>query len=316
MRGRRSNGSKLSSVIQGVVLSLLRLKFAGNDFARHTAGQIREAKCMNKQEVIDGLGTFRDRLLGEVLTAYQERGSAFGRDRFNAWRRSLTKFLNEHMPSEVVTLDNKLSHVAFAVFGSESDAQQFWREDGESMVAYLDSLILDVRNDEFDFHESSNKSKQATRENDSETDFSKIFIVHGHDEGTKERTARFIENLGLDAVILQEKASRGKTIIEKIEEYSDVGFAVVLYTPDDLGNEKSKAEDGSLNNRARQNVVFEHGYLMAKLGRDRVVPLVSGRVELPSDISGIVYISDEGWQVSIAKEMKAAGYAIDFNSLL
>ena len=271
---------------------------------------------MNKQEVIDGLAAFRERLLGEVLTAYEQRGSSFGRDRFNTWRKRLTKFLNDYMPGEVATLDSKLSHVAFVVLGSESDAQQFWREDGESMRSYLDSLILDVKNNEFDFHQSDIEAKPATQENDSETDFTRVFIVHGHDEGTKERTARFIEKLGLQAVILQERASKGKTIIEKIEEYSNVGFAIVLYTPDDLGNVKSKAEDGSLNGRARQNVVFEHGYLMAKVGRNRVMSLVSGDIELPSDISGIVYISDEDWQISIAKEMKAAGYAINPNAIL
>ena len=184
------------------------------------------------------------------------------------------------------------------------------------MRSYLDSLILDVKNNEFDFHQSDIEAKPATQENDSETDFTRVFIVHGHDEGTKERTARFIEKLGLQAVILQERASKGKTIIEKIEEYSNVGFAIVLYTPDDLGNVKSKAEDGSLNGRARQNVVFEHGYLMAKVGRNRVMSLVSGDIELPSDISGIVYISDEDWQISIAKEMKAAGYAINPNAIL
>ena len=99
-------------------------------------------------------------------------------------------------------------------------------------------------------------------------------------------------------------------------EYSNVGFAIVLYTPDDLGNVKSKAEDGSLNGRARQNVVFEHGYLMAKIGRENVASLVSGDIELPNDISGIVYTSDKDWKVAIAKEMKAAGYEIDFNAVL
>jgi len=66
----------------------------------------------------------------------------------------------------------------------------------------------------------------------------------------------------------------------------------------------------------RQNVVFEHGYLIAKLGRERVVPLVSGRVELPSDISGIVYVDDTNWQIEIAKEMKSVGYSVDFNKII
>jgi predicted nucleotide-binding protein len=145
----------------------------------------------------------------------------------------------------------------------------------------------------------------------------KVFIVHGHDETAQTKTARFIEKLGFEAVILHEKASSGRTIIEKIEHYSDVGFAVVLYTPDDLGTRKSSPED--LNLRARQNVVFEHGYLIGKLGRQNVAALVDGKLELPNDISGVVYISlDEAsaWHLQLAKEMKQSGYEIDMNKLI
>ena len=271
---------------------------------------------MKKQEVIEGLTKFRDRLLGEVLNAYEQKGGSFGRDRFKTWRRKLTQFLDDHIPGEVATLNNKLTHVAFFVSRGESDAERFWREDGESMAAYLESLILDVENDEIDFGESDSDPQRSTLGYDSEADLSKVFIVHGHDGEAKERTARFVEKLGLTAVILHEQASIGKTIIEKIEKYSNVGFAIVLYTPDDLGNVKSKAEDGSLKGRARQNVVFEHGYLMARIGRENVVSLISGDVELPNDISGIVYITDKDWQVNIAKEMKAAGYQVDLNAIL
>jgi len=105
------------------------------------------------------------------------------------------------------------------------------------------------------------------------------------------------------------------TIIEKIEEYTEVGFAIVLYSPDDRGNTAAKADIGELLPRARQNVIFEHGYLIARLSRSHVVPLVSGTVELPSDISGVVYVDDTNWQFEIAKEMKAAGYQVDFNRL-
>ena len=107
------------------------------------------------------------------------------------------------------------------------------------------------------------------------------------------------------------------TIIEKIENYSnDVGFGIVLYTPDDMGNVKVEADKGELKHRARQNVVFEHGFLIGKIGRENVTPLVEGALELPNDISGIVYINDKDWQLDIAKEMKAAGYEIDFNKLM
>lgn len=122
--------------------------------------------------------------------------------------------------------------------------------------------------------------------------------------------------MGLKAVILHEQANQGHTIIEKIETHTDVGFAIVLYTPDDVGGTQEEAKNNSLNSRARQNVVFEHGYLIAKLSRARVVPLVAGKMELPSDISGVVYLDDTNWQIDIAKEMKAVGYSIDFNKLV
>ncbi|KGK03100.1 MULTISPECIES: TIR domain-containing protein [unclassified Pseudoalteromonas] len=148
-------------------------------------------------------------------------------------------------------------------------------------------------------------------------DKSKVFIVHGHDETAQSKAARFVEKLGLEAIILHEKASSGRTIIEKIVHYSDVGFAIVLYTPDDLGNVKSKPEE--LNGRARQNVVFEHGYLIGKLGRENVAALVEASIELPNDISGVVYINiDEAsaWHLQLAKEMKQSGYKIDMNDLI
>lgn len=146
-------------------------------------------------------------------------------------------------------------------------------------------------------------------------DKTKVFVVHGHDEVAKLDVARFIEKLGLEAIILHEKVSRGKTIIEKIEEYSNVGFAVVLYTPCDLG--KAKIEE-TYKERARQNVVFEHGYLIGKIGRQNVCALVKGEIEKPNDISGVVYVemdSSGAWKNILADEMKESGYAIDKNKM-
>jgi len=118
---------------------------------------------------------------------------------------------------------------------------------------------------------------------------SKVFIVHGHDNETKQEIARFIESLGLGVIILHEQASRSMTIIEKIEHYTnEADFAIVLYTPCDKGRGALETKVPA-RNRARQNVVFEHGYLMARIGRNNVCALVKGEIETPSDISGIVY---------------------------
>lgn len=102
------------------------------------------------------------------------------------------------------------------------------------------------------------------------TDNNKVFIVHGHNIEVKETVARTIEKLGLEAVILNERPNTGQTIIEKLENNSDVGFAIILLTPDDLG--KAKSED-DYKYRARQNVLVEMGYFIAKLGREKVCPI-------------------------------------------
>ena len=272
---------------------------------------------MNKQDIIKGLNGFRERLLCEVVHAYEQRGSSFGNDRFQTWRRKFSQFLDQYLPGESATLNRKLTHFVFSTHRGETDTQRFWREDGETIVSYIDSLILDLENDEYEVPELEEEaSSLGDSENQTDIDRERIFIVHGHDSEAKERTARFIEKLGFKPIILNEQASRGLTIIEKIEKYSNVGFAIVLYTPDDLGNTQSEATSGNLLPRARQNVIFEHGFLIGKIGRENVVPLVAGNLELPNDISGMVYISDKDWQVDIAKEMKDAGYPIDFNKVL
>lgn len=144
----------------------------------------------------------------------------------------------------------------------------------------------------------------------------KVFIVHGHDESAKQTVAHFLEKCGFEAIILHEQVDGGRTIIEKIECYTDVVFAIILYTPCDIGRAKEERKGRA---RARQNVVFEHGYLIGKLGRNRVCALVKDGVETPGDISGVVYKdmdSAGAWKTGILKEMKDVGIQIDANKLL
>lgn len=140
----------------------------------------------------------------------------------------------------------------------------------------------------------------------------KIFIVHGHNDELKESVARIIEKQDIDAIILSEKANQGRTIIEKFEDYSDVGGAICLFTADDVGKAKDEPEEKS---RARQNVVLETGYFMGKLGRNRVVILADKGIEMPSDLSGVVYTNTANWQIDLLKDLKAMGYNVDFNKL-
>lgn len=142
--------------------------------------------------------------------------------------------------------------------------------------------------------------------------YEKVFIVHGHDGELRQSVARVIEKQNIEAIILSEQANRGRTIIEKFEDYADVGGAICLFTADDLGRARRDQED---NPRARQNVVLEAGYFMGKLGRDHVVFLADNGIEMPSDLSGVVYTNTSNWQIDLLKELKAMGYTVDFNKL-
>jgi predicted nucleotide-binding protein len=143
---------------------------------------------------------------------------------------------------------------------------------------------------------------------------SRVFIVHGHDDAAKEALARFLERLKLEAIILHERATGGRTIIEKLEHYGSVDFAVVLLTPDDIG--AARADAASPKPRARQNVVLELGFFIGVLGRAHVCALHKGGLELPTDFVGVGYVSmdDAGaWRFLLARELGAAGFTIDMN---
>ena len=145
----------------------------------------------------------------------------------------------------------------------------------------------------------------------------RVFIVHGHDIELKESVARVLERLKLDAIILHEQANKGRSVIEKFEDYADVRFAVVLMSPDDVGCVKGKEPDG-LQPRARQNVIYELGFFSGKLGRGNVCVIYRGGVEIPSDYLGVLYLPYDAagqWKFALAAEVKSSGVDVDLNLL-
>ena len=137
----------------------------------------------------------------------------------------------------------------------------------------------------------------------------KVFVSHGHDDKAKTAVELFLETKGLEPIILADQPNAGRTIFEKFEDYGDVGFAIILLTADDIGRAKA-GNAAELQQRARQNVIMEMGYFMAKLGRGRVCALLEDGVEIPSNISGIVTIrfaSDEKWESELTRELLYAG---------
>jgi predicted nucleotide-binding protein len=144
-----------------------------------------------------------------------------------------------------------------------------------------------------------------------------IFLVHGRDNDKRDSVARFLEQTGppgLRLTILDEKAGKGRTLVEKLEQHAgDASYAVVLLTGDDEGR---LSGDGELEARARQNVILELGLFTGLLGRDKVAVLYEQGVAIPSDIGGLEYIPiSSDWEKRLVRELRDAGWDFSLDRL-
>ncbi len=144
----------------------------------------------------------------------------------------------------------------------------------------------------------------------------KVFIVHGRDDAMRKDAQATLNRFGIDGIVLHEEINEGQTIIEKFDrEARACGYAVVLFSPDDMGGLRVGKTAPKLSPRARQNVVLELGYFVALLGRKNVFVLVAGSgLEQPSDFHGVVYETYDkagGWKRRLANELSSAGFYID-----
>ena len=212
-------------------------------------------------------------------------------------------------------IDNARDHkknlfeIAFAV-GIHGAGSKIQATHDEFETRYL-SPFYDYLENIFNVELTQTKVSETTTMN-----FNQVFLVHGKDEELKETVARFISKLGLEPIILHERPNMGRTIIEKFEQCADVGFAIVLLTPDDVGGIK----DGEIHPRARQNVIFEMGYFLGRLGRGHVAALYKGEgLEFPSDYGGVLYTSVDtagAWKFLLVRELKAVGFAVSADQAL
>jgi predicted nucleotide-binding protein len=205
-------------------------------------------------------------------------------------------------------------------FGDAPYVGQYEQEDAQQLETRLE--VLDSLIDQIDTELQFSKSPVVNggiRQRPTQHTKDKIFLVHGHDNPTLHEVARFLERLRQKVIVLREQPNQGRTVIEKFENYADVGFAVVLLTPDDAGGPVPVASPEDLQPRARQNVIFELGYFIGRLGRNRVSALYIEGVEIPSDYDGVLYTKfDAGgaWRFDLARELRAAGMPVDMNLVL
>lgn len=192
-----------------------------------------------------------------------------------------------------------MSFCAISRHCSEELKYSYWVSEQEKLINLIEAMKED--------YEMTNNNISTTQEKSN----NKVFIVHGRNDEKLNEVELFVRRIGLEPIILKEQASEGKSIIEKIEAYSDVAFAIVLYTACDVGKYKN---DKDLLPRARQNVVFEHGYMVAYLKRENVIAIIENGVDIPGDWSGVVYTTfNENWRQKTMKEMEAAGLSFNWS---
>jgi predicted nucleotide-binding protein len=220
-------------------------------------------------------------------------------------RNLIAQITDEHSPSF------ELIKQGLGVHTLGNDPSDFERAKSTLLLA-LRTALKAVESDTFgELRSNKSKSSSAALSN-------KVFVVHGHDQLLKADVEQFINQIGLESIVLHRQPDKGRTLIEKFEQHSDVGYAFILLTPDDIAYtiDQDTLPDSSRKKekRARPNVIFEFGYFVGKLGRDRVCCLYKEGVILPSDLDGLVYKkidgSVESQGISIIKELKAAGYKI------
>jgi len=195
------------------------------------------------------------------------------------------------------------SLVAFSGNTPDCEFEKAWYSGKEDFLSVLNSIKSEIEL----YSDNLANDKQRIKSD-------KVFIVHGQNNEIKLAVAHTISQLSLKPIILHEQPNKGRTIIEKFEKLSeDVSFAIVLLSADDI------MQDGKY--RARQNVILELGYFIAKLGRENVVALydTSTEIEIPSDITGVLYEPYDNpngvWRFEVVQELKAAGFDVDANAL-
>ena len=234
---------------------------------------------------------------------------------FQRWCRNTAIAIGNTFPDYPKYLDDFEAIRYRSIYTTSASGQQTIYRGGLSTASAMLQSMLDEINeywpDDVPIQDGAEKASPMQPVNTKQ-----IFVVHGRDDGTKAMVARVLEQLELEPIILQEQPNQGRTIIEKFEDYAQVGFAVILCTPDDVGALES-AQD-NLRPRPRQNVVLEWGFFLGKIGRNRVCALIKGDMEIPSDYAGVIYLplDDAGaWQIRLVAELQNAGFPVDANKL-
>jgi predicted nucleotide-binding protein len=189
----------------------------------------------------------------------------------------------------------------YPYFSTLREHPESWAQGIENMVQFIESVQFHIRTEVTMMPGMAAPKSTNT-----------IFLVHGHDLAMLRDVEAFVRRIGITPIILMDEASRGGTVIEKFEQNAEVPFAVVLFSPDDVGRAYD-APKSALKRRPRQNAVLELGFFIGRLSRNNTALLVDStldaEVEYPSDLGGIIpiyYRPNSDWKVRLMREFKVS----------
>lgn len=167
-------------------------------------------------------------------------------------------------------------------------------------IGYLDQVLQDI------IYANPEHETRTLKNNNNQT----VFIIHGHDEVVKTEVKDLLTTAKVPNIILHQEMDKSRHVLTKfLDNASKAGYAVAILTPDDLTAEGYY--------RARQNVILEIGYFIGVLGIDRVRMLVKDNIDIPSDLSGILYekyTEDHEWKDRLLKEIEASGIYVTWSN--
>jgi predicted nucleotide-binding protein len=243
---------------------------------------------------------------------------------FKSWRNDSIRFLQKvfgEESNEAATFENikfSITYLSFDFFRFSwkeniLKEKEIFEKGLKNAIFYLKSYESDILHD-VDIEERGRKDSDKAINKTSHK--KNIFIVHGHNDSIKDKVANFISKLGIEPIILNKQTNRGQTLLEKFEEYSDIKTAIIIFTNEDMGNYNDGSE---YEKRAGQNMIFEAGYFLGKLGKKNTIVIAEQGVMLPSVLEGYTYFKmdrEDKWKTDIAKKLKSMKrFNIDISDL-
>jgi len=230
---------------------------------------------------------------------------------FKSWKDDAEKYLKKiygETSSEAAAFENIEYYKYYLTFDLFNGG---WRENIlkekdtfqkgiKTAVFYLKSYEADDHVVDFEKKEQKAKNKSsdkaAAAPEAKKASNKKIFFVHGRNDGVKTQVADFLLKTGIKPVNINKNIGKDQPLMEKMAKHSDVKASIVLFS-----------------SAAGQNVIFEAGYFIGKLGMEHTVILLEEGVETPSELNGCAFyeIDQKGkWRLEIANKLKSMNFDI------